>query len=251
MLPKAQDDPTTVDQEISAAIAAHNADPDAHTAAGAALDLHRVNDVLDHPAGSVVYDKNDFSEIQYYENFNGGFSQYDPHGNVSGGAGYIDLISFHGSPSQSDATVNIPLFQNATFPSQLITVDFQALINYNPTNSSALINFGDNGGGGATCFGFLVESNTLKAFLTQDSGTTKIAVSGTPGVWAGFRIMISPADGLAYYYINSVQVAAIPLGTSTSPDLSTGLYIKVNSSGTGYSEVSIALLKAGFPRDLS
>lgn len=57
LLPKAQDDPTTVDDEISAAIAAHNSDPDAHTAAGAALDLHRVNEVIDHPAGSIVQDK--------------------------------------------------------------------------------------------------------------------------------------------------------------------------------------------------
>lgn len=57
MLPKAQDDPTTIDAEIALAIAAHNMDPDAHTAAGAALDLHRVNEVLDHPQGSVLGDK--------------------------------------------------------------------------------------------------------------------------------------------------------------------------------------------------
>ena len=65
LLPKAQDDPTTIDQEISAAIAAHNADPDAHTAAGAALDLHRVNEVIDHPAGSIVQDKFETAPLSF------------------------------------------------------------------------------------------------------------------------------------------------------------------------------------------
>lgn len=56
-LPKSQSDNTTIDQAIAAAIAAHEADPDAHYAAGAAIDIHRTSDVIDHPALSVVPDK--------------------------------------------------------------------------------------------------------------------------------------------------------------------------------------------------
>src|SRR5665648_264201 len=57
LLPKAQDDATTIDDEINAAVAAHNDDPTAHMAAGQSIDVHRVNTIIDHPAGSVVGDK--------------------------------------------------------------------------------------------------------------------------------------------------------------------------------------------------
>jgi hypothetical protein len=57
MLPKAQYDSTTIDEAVTAAIAAHNDDPDAHMAAGQSIDVHRANTVIDHPQGSVVGDK--------------------------------------------------------------------------------------------------------------------------------------------------------------------------------------------------
>jgi hypothetical protein len=60
-LPKAQDDPTTIDDAISAAIVAHEADPTAHLGAGESLETHRANDIIDHPAQSVVRDKLNFS----------------------------------------------------------------------------------------------------------------------------------------------------------------------------------------------
>ena len=57
LLPKAQTNPATVDDDISNAIAAHNTDPNAHTATGQSLDVHRVNAIIDHPAGSIPVDK--------------------------------------------------------------------------------------------------------------------------------------------------------------------------------------------------
>jgi len=56
-LAKAQDDAQTIEQAIDAAIAAHNDDPDAHLAAGQSIDVHRTNEMIDHPAGSVAVDK--------------------------------------------------------------------------------------------------------------------------------------------------------------------------------------------------
>jgi hypothetical protein len=64
-LPKNQTDPSLITDAISAAIAAHNSDPDAHMASGQSIDLHRVNDVLDHPAGSVKNDKSSFNGFNY------------------------------------------------------------------------------------------------------------------------------------------------------------------------------------------
>lgn len=56
-LPKAQDNPQTIDEAIAAAIAAHEADPTAHMGAGESIDVHRKQDIIDHPAGSIVGDK--------------------------------------------------------------------------------------------------------------------------------------------------------------------------------------------------
>jgi len=57
LMPKSQDDSQKITEAIAEAIAVHNADPDAHSAVGQAIDIHRKNDVLDHPANSVVADK--------------------------------------------------------------------------------------------------------------------------------------------------------------------------------------------------
>lgn len=56
-LPKTQIDPTTIDEQIAADIAAHNADPDAHMEALASLAQHRESEIVDHLAESVVNDK--------------------------------------------------------------------------------------------------------------------------------------------------------------------------------------------------
>ena len=57
LLPKAQDDGTTIDEAIAAAIVAHEEDPDAHMGTGESIDVHRANTVIDHPQASVVPDK--------------------------------------------------------------------------------------------------------------------------------------------------------------------------------------------------
>lgn len=56
-LPKNPLDPTVISEAISDGIAAHEADPEAHLGAGESLETHRDNEVLDHPAESVVNDK--------------------------------------------------------------------------------------------------------------------------------------------------------------------------------------------------
>lgn len=62
LLPKAQDDPQLITEAIAAAIAAHESDPDAHLGEGESLEMHRQNEVIDHPAGSIVGDKISFNE---------------------------------------------------------------------------------------------------------------------------------------------------------------------------------------------
>lgn len=104
LLPKAQDNPQTIDEAIAAAIAAHEADPDAHLGDGESLESHRANDTIDHPAGSVLGDKwtmTEFDFTTYFESLSGMFptgnvTQIFPgveiDSNVSGDAGRSQLV---------------------------------------------------------------------------------------------------------------------------------------------------------------
>ncbi len=56
-LPKAQDTPETIEEAVTAALTAHNDDPDAHLGAGQALASHRAAEIIDHLAESIVEDK--------------------------------------------------------------------------------------------------------------------------------------------------------------------------------------------------
>lgn len=56
-LQKSLDDPRTIADFIADSIAEHEADPEAHLGEGESLDTHKKNEVLDHPASSVVPDK--------------------------------------------------------------------------------------------------------------------------------------------------------------------------------------------------
>jgi len=57
MVPKSQIDNSTIDEEIDLKIVAHNADEEAHLAAGQSLQSHKAAEIIDHIAGSVVADK--------------------------------------------------------------------------------------------------------------------------------------------------------------------------------------------------
>lgn len=56
-LPKAQDDPRTIQEYIDEKIAEHNSEILAHLKEGQSIDQHRKEQVADHPARSIVNDK--------------------------------------------------------------------------------------------------------------------------------------------------------------------------------------------------
>lgn len=56
-MPKNQIDDQLISEAITEAITAHEADPTAHMGDGESIDMHRQNEVIDHPAFSIVDDK--------------------------------------------------------------------------------------------------------------------------------------------------------------------------------------------------
>lgn len=99
-LPKSQNDPETIEEAITRIVAEHNAEPTAHTGLGESIDLHRKNDILDHPAQSVVGDKTPFSE---YQIFDGGITKET----WSAEAGAVTSKSGH--------DINVSLFSQTYF----------------------------------------------------------------------------------------------------------------------------------------
>ena len=60
---KSQVDNTLIETRISEMIAEHEADPTSHMGEGESISQHRENDVIDHPAGSVLTDKATTKEV--------------------------------------------------------------------------------------------------------------------------------------------------------------------------------------------
>lgn len=67
-LPKDQENPQTINEAITEAIASHESDPTAHLGVGESLEQHKTNEIIDHPALSVVPDK--FSNAESFFNVN-------------------------------------------------------------------------------------------------------------------------------------------------------------------------------------
>lgn len=65
LLAKSMVDNETVEEAIDRLIAVHESDPEAHLGAGESLEQHKAEDVIDHPAGSVLADKWTNSEVEF------------------------------------------------------------------------------------------------------------------------------------------------------------------------------------------
>lgn len=247
MLQKSQDDPETIEDAIARLIDTHNDDPTSHIGTDQSLGAHRENEIIDHPAGSMVFDKLSETQLYHYDNFMSPASSYDPEGNVYSGQGSLALTQFHVSSGISDARVPIPSFQNATFPSKEIVAQFELMLDWNTSADIILLQFGNSDDG----FGIKMTSNALKVFLTQNGIITySSTISYTKGTQLTWRIHLVPDDSNIYFYIDGELVATIATGSSSAPDLSGGLYIEGNCTLTTYFTIVISALRLGYFRDL-
>lgn len=57
LMPKSQDNPQTIEERVAEMIAQHEHDPESHMGEGESIDVHRKNEIIDHPQSSLVPDK--------------------------------------------------------------------------------------------------------------------------------------------------------------------------------------------------
>lgn len=215
-LAKAQDDPQTIVEAIAAAIAVHEADPEAHLGDGESLETHRANDIIDHPAGAVLADKWTMSQLEFSTEFENlaVFGTTNDVASIYPGV----VISATGTGSGGQSALDVSLEDRS------LALDFA---------KEFLVQFAFNGdqfsGGQLQLnFGFTVSrltkdgvglelNNTNKRFYATEVG------GGSPVYlnWPSFtdlqsyvvRIHNVPDEGVINVYINGEL-----LGTLTPPD---------------------------------
>lgn len=225
-LPKALDDATTIDQAIAAAIAAHEADSEAHLGAGESLETHRSYDILDHPQGSVVGDKQGSNELVVTTNFDS-VDSWSIQGNVTGVFPGVEIHPiFDDGPRSRIVSAGLGKPGDPyLFDREIV---FQANLNIEDMIADCLVFFG------VTSSGYSPSSapNTIGIYFRCD-GTDLFAgvgnFSGTAteedlGVdftdFHTYRAHYVPDDENVYFYVDGVLAATIAIpgsGLNISP----------------------------------
>jgi len=208
LLPKAQDNPATIDSDISAAIAAHNADPNAHNSAGQSLDVHRVNAVIDHPAGSILADKISSNTLYTRIDFQslsdwvvvGGVNLAVPtvYLYVTGVVG--DVSSLASTSYDTYFSINFSL--NPIFQVSVSVDDF--------TLGTMMWAFGSyNLDQGDVTFGFSVEAGVLYGFLLIGGTFHKVVLPAQDWNMHVYRCYCDPSTHDAIFMIDGVVVGTV------------------------------------------
>lgn len=140
MMQKAQDDPETIEQAIARMIAEHEADPEAHLGEGESLSMHKHEEIIDHPAQSVVLDKTPFRD---YEEFIGDLGAHEWSAEVGSFTSNTDRLKASNLFSQSSfaaiATMFYPL--QTAYPDADLMMQFRLVLG-RTSNTADTLEFG-------------------------------------------------------------------------------------------------------------
>ena len=248
LLAKAQDDDKLIDTAISDAIATHEADPDAHTGAGESLETHKSQEVIDHPAYSVIDDKTKIDKFLIQSWFES-----------------LDGFSLTGSPWSYLGYLEVPTTTTLNNIAEAdLPADDQFILTPDKTKSpifESVVAVVSNGNlEGRTGMGEITSDNgigfkfskTKVYYMYFDGDTTEhaVEVAGVnPAVLHKYRIEITWETTIKWY-IDNVLVATLDL-TANQISLSTGHMFKfwIKNLTAGQS-AKIMSYRALFQQDL-
>lgn len=249
-MPKSQDDSEKIEEAISRMIAEHEADPQAHLGAGESLEAHRANEIIDHPAGSVLADKTTFKEdvaTTFFENMDAWYTQ----GTVGGSFRYLNITVFGNSSVDSYAYNDLFDFWPTDDPIEYLPADnmLQVPFYYNRTLYNGLtravadIYLGLGVPDRLNWFiGFKIVDDEIYFGLSQDDDI--VWSSPIPYVNGRhvFRVQTSKLEKACYFYLDGVLVHSADM--SNLPDWSYttfGVWLKKISGTIGQQYSSITL----------
>lgn len=234
LLPKAQDNAQTIDEAITAAIAAHNDDPDSHMAAGQSIDVHRVNSIIDHPAGSVLSDKTTSREFVLQDSF----SSLDNWNTVNAtkltGNYKLGFYATNNTLAQAVLNSGILFLNDADFGTKEIVFQF-ALAGYIGDAGNYMEMGAGTYYGGSTSAGLGVKITSTQIRLFEDALGTRywgIAQTYDIGTLHTLRIHLDPVAGKITLEIDSSLVDSIDIVAGDASDPSDAFDVSIHK-GTG------------------
>ncbi len=216
-LDKALDDDEKIEAAITRLITAHNDDANAHIGAGKSLNTHKTQEVVDHPAESVVEDKVKDSNINIHsfkwDRFvlDFAFTTLDGWTENHAGTGGVDL--YIGSTELETGGDN-------GSRGQLYALAFSEgwAVKYtkNPRFICSAYTFGGAdriayfvaGGNDFAAFGFKQVDDELFAYHKKDAVVTATKIADIPGAYTQYRMKAIYTSGSKIeFYLDDVLVA--------------------------------------------
>lgn len=252
-LPESQISSRLITQAISDAISEHESDPEAHLGSGESLEQHKSNDVIDHPAGSVLNDK--FSMTEYslvpiltdnslfttIETGDGYYDDANPPGvsvNVfgdSGSASRSALLSGFGSLMDYDRD---------TF------IEYNFILNEH-AHYKAYMNFGTvTSGTPVGGFGFEIDDDVLKGFYVNGGGVQRTSsLTFSRDILQNLRAVFVLSENTIHFFVNGSDVAQLAVSFPLTGSTYNRLQLSVWSKTTG-TEVALFVFNVFFSRSI-
>lgn len=215
-LAKAQDDAETIEEAIARLIAEHESDAGAHTGAGESLETHKSQEIVDHPAGSILADKGTITEEIFRTNFEDPFLYASP-ANISQNdvpGFYIGII---GIDEKWRAVMSAD--QDPYYLYTYLTLNWMWQTTVFFSGDEVDFVFGITSRGGAGEYDgayFRRTSGVLRGYWSQPAGTVSTDPITIPATNQHiFRLQYVAAEKLLYFYINGVKVATLDLSGFT------------------------------------
>lgn len=201
---KAQDDPETIEEAIARMIAEHEADPEAHLGEGESLSMHKHEDVIDHPAGSLLPDKWSRRDFIYTPNFESLGAYTVTSGTVTNTPGSINLVPGTGSGNTARLIAGSSLAVSSLTGNSLSILQFQGMTGLTSKEGYAVMGIrANNFNTGAV--GFHIVGGDVYSYQRRYAGSATVVENLLPTVPAGggkmFRVEFDPVNSeIRYYY---------------------------------------------------
>lgn len=245
LLQKAQDNTQTIDEAIAAAIAAHEADPEAHLGEGESLQMHKTEEVIDHPPGSLLPDKISFSDLMFETTFEslGGFTVSAGVANTSWPGATFEI--FDGGGDLRTLRANMLGIIDSGF----IEYNYQAdsYFYVDSADDNEIIHIGLTDSANSTRYlGFKIEDGQIYGYArwsgTVNYTSSLYSIAGAELVFV--RVYYDYAGGVVYFYVNGTQVGTL----QPSADISTSNQWGVHAIDNGAESTVLRLFRQTISR---
>ena len=210
LLQKNLTDPETIEEAIARLITAHEADPTAHLGVGESLQAHKADDILDHPAGSVLSDKRSNNQIEIstcFEN-SAGWTASAVHSSFYFGGYVLGTNTTNNNVADSYGD-SIQGFTTADFVKNLMFQTTFSTDAYGAGDYELQLGI-DNFGGIYNTIGVKIVDNVATGYFL-DGATQHTTGLGTltRGALYTLRIFINQSSGDVEFWLNGVKAGSI------------------------------------------